>query len=155
MKTELEAQNTTGEEFPRGIFDHWVGQALRLDAKSLCADARRKTGLDTFGDPPLEPALSVLVESLECEAELHPLGRFLMRVHLQDLLASRLKLVAQCQGRAREVEKSSPVAPIFIVGMPRSGSTFLHELLARDEALRAPRFWEVMSPEHAMEADRG
>jgi hypothetical protein len=36
--------------------------------------------------------------------------------------------------------------PVFIVGMPRSGSTFLHQLLAADPMHRAPQVWEVMSP---------
>ncbi len=49
-----------------------------LDSKDLCAEACHRTGLQDFGDPPLERALSVLVESLEREAERHPLGRFLM-----------------------------------------------------------------------------
>ena len=117
--------------------------------------ARRKTRLENFGDPPLEPALPVLMESLEREANLHPLGRFLMRIHLRELLAARLRLVAQYEMRSEELASSVPIAPIFIIGMPRSGSTFLHELLVQDEALRAPRVWEVMSPEHAAQPDRG
>jgi Sulfotransferase family len=56
----------------------------------------------------------------------------------------------------QEDVESSPIArPIFITGAPRSGSTFLHELLAADPALRAPRVWEVMFPVTANEPDRG
>jgi hypothetical protein len=49
----------------------------------LRAEAMRRSGLEDFGDPPIEPALSILVNSLELEADLHPLGRFLLRVHLE------------------------------------------------------------------------
>jgi hypothetical protein len=114
-----------------------------LDSASLCAGARRRAGLADFGKPPLEPALSTLVNSLEREADLHPLGRFLIRTHLRDLLATRLRLRAAWGG---EPECPPIECPIFITGMPRSGSTFLHELLAEDPRNRAPRVWEVMFP---------
>jgi hypothetical protein len=44
------------------------------------------------------------------------------------------------------MEASNIERPIFITGIPRSGSTFLHELLAEDPENRAPRAWEVMFP---------
>jgi hypothetical protein len=154
MKRTLEGQ-ARPEGGRKCLFPARAGKELRLDGDALCDQARRKTGLEDFGEPPLEPALSVLVASLEREANLHPLGRFLMRIHLQELLAARLRFVAQCEARREEITRSNPVAPIFIVGMPRSGSTFLHELLARDEAMRAPRVWAVMSPEDAARPDRG
>src|SRR5581483_2245969 len=69
----------------------WGRKASRLDCEQLCEEARRTTGLDDFGDPPLEPALRVLVASLENEAELHPLGRLLMKFHLRGLLEARLR----------------------------------------------------------------
>jgi hypothetical protein len=119
----------------------------------MCAEAQRRTGLRDFGSPSLEPAFSTLLESLETEAELHPLGRLLMRVHLRDLLETRLRLRAAWCRNAESQENSLIERPMFIVGMPRSGSTFLHELLAEDAANRAPRVWEVMFPIHSRETD--
>lgn len=116
-----------------------------LEAGNLCAAARRKTRLENFGEPAIEPALSILTDSLEHEADLHPLGRFLMRFHLQGLLETRLRLAELWRGR-EDLTSISIQRPIFITGMPRSGSTFLHELLAEDPANRAPRVWEVMFP---------
>ncbi len=125
-----------------------------LDGKGLCAGARRRTGLEDFGDPPLEPALSVLTESLEKEADLHPLGRFLMRMHLKGLLETRLRLNEVWRGQ-RDAMASTPIKrPIFITGMPRSGSTFLHELMAEDPDNRSPRVWEVMFPIPAPAVDQ-
>ena len=117
-----------------------------LDSPRLCALARRRTGLDDFGDPVIEPALSVLVKSLEAEAELRPLGRLLMRIHLLELLETRLRLAADWNGKLAALEAETVKKPLFIVGMPRSGSTFLHELLTADPQHRAPRAWEVMFP---------
>jgi hypothetical protein len=107
--------------------------------------ARRRTGLQDFGDPPVEPVLSILMKSLDEEAELHSLGRFLARIHLCDLLEIRLRLAEAWRTGVQPVgEEFRP--PVFITGMPRSGSTFLHELLSLDPAHRAPRVWEVMYP---------
>jgi hypothetical protein len=117
-----------------------------LESEKLRVAARRKTGLQDFGDPPIEPALSILTTSLEAEANLHPLGRFLMRMHLQGLLETRLKLADAWRHSSSEQNNPPIRRPIFITGMPRSGSTFLHELLAEDPANRAPRIWEVMFP---------
>jgi hypothetical protein len=117
-----------------------------LDSKTLCAKARRRTGLEDFGEPAIERPLEVLVNSLEAEADLHPLGRFLMRVRLQSLLETRLRLINEWRTHSQEFAESSIRRPIFITGMPRSGSSFLHELLTKDPANRAPRVWEVMFP---------
>jgi LPS sulfotransferase NodH len=78
--------------------------------------------------------------------DLHPLGRFLMRSHLRDLLETRLRLADAWKGRLGRLDALPIRCPIFIMGMPRSGSTFLHELLAQDPDNRSPQVWEVMFP---------
>jgi hypothetical protein len=117
-----------------------------LHVEALCAQARQRTGLADFGDPPLEPALSTLVNSLELQADLHPLGRFLMRIHLRGLLETRLRLTQAWREHREAMDASLIQRPVFITGMPRSGSTFLHELMAEDPENRTPRVWEVMFP---------
>ena len=116
-----------------------------LNSTTLVKHAQRRTGLEDFGDPPIEPALSILTNSLEKEANLHPLGRFLMRGHLLGMLETRLRLAAiwrnQPDSMIKPIEK-----PVFVTGMPRSGSTFLHEVLAQDPQNRTPRVWETMFP---------
>src|SRR5215472_15293822 len=113
-----------------------------LNSQVLCAAAQRKTGLKDFGNPAIDPALSTLTNSLETEADLHPLGRFLMRNHLVQLLANRLRLADKWTSERGGVENSPIERPVFVVGMPRTGSTFLHELLAEDPENRVPRVWE-------------
>jgi hypothetical protein len=81
-------QRSTISEWRRFRFRGWGGgcrslgdvlsrQFWPLDSEALCAEARQQTGLTDFGEPPIETALSTLVNSLELEADLHPLGRFL------------------------------------------------------------------------------
>jgi hypothetical protein len=127
-----------GDILSRGLWN--------LEPGHLCAVARRKTRLDEFGDPPIEPALPILTASLEEEADLRPLGRFLMFFHLQGLLETRLRLADLWRGQSEAMASVAIQRPIFITGTPRSGSTFLHELLAEDPDNRAPRVWEVMFP---------
>jgi Sulfotransferase family len=127
---------------------------LPLESEALCARARGRTGLEDFGDPPLEPGLSVLVTSLEHEADLHPLGRFLMHGHLMELLETRLRLAEAWRDQLGALAASPIRRPVFITGMPRSGSTFLHELLSQDPNNRSPRAWEVMFPLPAPESGR-
>jgi hypothetical protein len=126
--------------------DHISRQLWLLEKNGICTEATRRTRLKDFGDPPIDPALTVLLNSLELEADLHPLGRFLMRVHLRDLLATRLRLTQAWTRQSEGPDLSAIERPIFITGMPRAGSTFLHELLTEDPENRAPRVWEVMFP---------
>ena len=55
-----------------------------------------------------------------------------MQVHLRELLETRLQLTQAWSGRPEILDASAIERPIFITVMPRSGSTFLHELLAED-----------------------
>lgn len=126
-----------------------------LDCNALCADVRHRTGLEDYGAPAVEPALSTLVNSLEREAGLHPTGRFLMQNHLRQILETRLRLTEAWKKKSETLAASPIVRPLFITGMPRSGSTFLHELLAEDPDNRAPRVWEVMFPIQAPASTRG
>ena len=68
----------------RTLGDRLSRRLWLLQSEALLTEARRRTGLEDFGNPPIEPALLILVNSLELEADLHTLGRFLMRVHLRD-----------------------------------------------------------------------
>jgi hypothetical protein len=92
----------------------------------------------------VRPGLSALLASLDNEADLHPLGRCMMWHHVVQLLRARSRL-ERCWC-AHDLERAQIVRPLFITGMPRSGSTFLHELLAADPSNRAPRAWEIMAP---------
>src|ERR1700693_752252 len=90
----------------RSLGDRLSRRGWSLQSETLCEESRRRTGLRDFGDPPIEPALSILVNSLELEADLHPLGRFLMRAHLRELLETRLRLAQVWDARSQALEGS-------------------------------------------------
>lgn len=154
-KTMRAASKLVGSAGREALGDAVSRRLWRLESETLCAEARRRTGLADFGEPPIEPALSILLDSLEREANLHPLGRFLMWMHLRGLLETRLRLAELWNQEAAALAASPLSKPVFITGMPRSGSTLLHELLGEDPANRAPRVWEVMFPVPTPASGRG
>ena len=117
-----------------------------LSSGALIDGARRSTGLRDFGpDGPFEDALSVLCDSLEKEAALTPLGRLLTRAMLLQGLGIQLQLQDWIH-RHPEILEHPIEAPLVIIGMPRTGTSILHELLALDPANRCPLSWEVAHP---------
>jgi hypothetical protein len=120
-----------------------VGPAL--DADALTSAAVRQAGLDDFGDIPYEEPLQMVVASLNRDAGLPPERLGAAGATLTGLLVKRLHLV---RDRRDHPELVSEVieAPIFIVGLPRSGSTLLHHLMGQVDGLRVPLYWEMAIP---------
>lgn len=116
-----------------------------FERESLERAARRRTHLDDFGDWPLDEPLTRLLESYRNEARLTTLGRVTVRELLVSLLEQLLHLEAE-RARSPGIADESIEAPVFVVGLPRTGTTLLHGLLSADPASRAPLAWEVMYP---------
>jgi hypothetical protein len=103
------------------------------------------TGLDDFGDRSYRPALEALTEALNREARLSPGGVLEASQTIRGALTTRLYL--QDQGRWHpEIDGVDLGGPLFVIGLPRTGSSFLHALLSRHIGLRAPLLWELMYP---------
>jgi len=118
---------------------------VRLDEASLLAEASRRARLDDFGDDGFRDPLRRLLASYESEARLTLLGRLIARRDAVRLLENRLHLVDTCR-RHPEIAAEPVRAPIVVVGLPRTGTTVLHALLAQDPENRVPMTWEVMHP---------
>jgi len=118
---------------------------LKLDEGGLLRAAQRKTGLSDFGPDEFRAPLAVFMKSLEEEAKLTLMGRILTRRDVFVLLCNRLQIVDAFR-RHPEIEKEAIREPLFIVGLSRSGTSILHELLARDPSLRALASWEARYP---------
>jgi hypothetical protein len=123
-----------------------LGRRLpRLDGEALLAAARAQTQLDDFGPDGFREGLRVLLHSLETEAELTTLGRVLARGQILGLLTNRLRLVDH-RKRHPELADEEIRRPLFVLGLPRTGTTILYGLLAQDSAHRSPLTWEVSFP---------
>lgn len=126
----------------------------RLTPAALLEAARDRTGLDDFGDPDFRTPFRILVRAYETEAELTALGRHATRTDAVRLLSNRLRLVED-RKRHRAVAREEIRAPVVILGLPRTGTTLLHNLLTLDPANRVPRTWETMFLPPVEAGDRG
>lgn len=119
--------------------------------ENLLDAARRKAALDDFGNPPPGEPLRRLTESMEAEARLNPMGRLATRHDLIRLLVNRLRMEEDRKRNPGIVEEEIR-RPIVITGLPRTGTTLLHSLLALDPACRVPLTWETVYPSPPPEA---
>jgi hypothetical protein len=102
-------------------------------------------GIADFGDDAFVEPLDVLVRGFEEEAELTVLGRWITRRFVLRMLEVRLQMVAYLRTdpgvRDEEIRE-----PLFVTGVPRTGTTILHALLAQDPAHRVTEGWELLRP---------
>jgi hypothetical protein len=122
-----------------------VGVRTSLAEESLVRAAQRETGLSFFGEESFRVPMRVALHSLETEARLHPVGRFMARAVLARNLANRLRLQA-LRDRQPEIFQIDVERPVFIVGLQRTGTTFLQRMLARHPSLRSLTSWEATNP---------
>ncbi len=122
-----------------------LNAAVHFDAEELIATARADTGLEDFGGESFREGLEVLCRSLSGEARLTPAGGPRAREYLLRLLGNRLQ-IEQWWRTHPELEAEEVRAPIFVLGLPRTGTTALSALLARDPDTRSLRTWESGAP---------
>ena len=137
------------------VADHCAG-ALGLlsrpfSVERLIAAAERQTGLRAPDEALREP-LKRLLESFIQEADLSCVGRAAVRWDTLRFLGNGLRLRAAEQQHPSI--RAEPIdGPIFITGLPRSGTTFLHRLMLEDAQNRAPLVWETIYPIAGADAD--
>ena len=114
--------------------------------EDLHASATRITGLTDFGNDDYGDGLAVLLESYESEADLTPTGRRAARAGLRGALAARL--LCEAGWAAHPEHAAVPIErPIFVTGLPRSGTTALHRLLTADPGHQGLELWLAEVPQ--------
>ena len=114
-----------------------------LNADALLADAQARTGLTDWGDDTLPGRFATAVAHLGA-AGMDAEGQRAAAAVCSGLLTSRLEFFEDRQ--RYPVADEAVVAPLFVTGEPRTGTTLMHALMAVDPDARALRFWEVMYP---------
>jgi hypothetical protein len=129
----------------QAFFDGACSMEVDLDPEALVARARAETGLSDFGDDTVLERLAAQVGAVDADRGLAGLGRFIVAERLLGLLQARLRFedFVRRHPEALEIELEPPV---IVVGLPRSGTTHLVNLLARDARLRSMPWWEVAEP---------
>ena len=116
-----------------------------IEASALIAEARSRTGLQNFGNDSFREPLDRLLASVNRESRFSEFGAVAFRAMLVQPLVNRLE-VEEWYRRHPEIDAEEIIAPSFIVGLPRTGSTLLSNLLALDPATRSLRVWESSAP---------
>ncbi|MGP0029824.1 MAG: sulfotransferase family protein [Acidimicrobiales bacterium] len=122
-----------------------AGAGLSLEPEALMDAAKAETGLDDFGSDDFLPRLDVLCRCLREEARLNDAGVLAQSAFLTGLLRNRL-LLEDLITRHPEILDEKVERPIVICGLPRTGTTHLHNLISSDPALRSLPYWESLEP---------
>jgi len=134
----LRAMNQEGSYFN-------LAAVVPLDEASLLLHACQTTGLDDFGDERWRQPFRVLIKALEEEAQLTLMGRLMARSDIILWLSTRLQVTATLKEHPQILDEEI-TSPMFIVGLPRSGTSILFELLAQDPDVGVPLMWEALQP---------
>jgi hypothetical protein len=134
------------------LFNGVVGSLSRVgllrsefDPQALEAQAR-KPGLGRdFGSNRYRTPLEILCRDYSQDAELTPLGRLVCSKSLVHQLQNRL-MIQQALQSDPGIQQEEIRRPLFVLGLPRTGTTLLFNLLAEDPQSRPLMFWESLSP---------
>ncbi|NUS45110.1 MAG: sulfotransferase [Mycobacteriaceae bacterium] len=114
--------------------------------EDLHASATKACGLSDFGGDEHHEALGVLLESYRRDAGLTEQGSKMFRYFLRGALVARA--LSEASWHANPEFAATPVErPIFVTGLPRTGTTALHRLLAADPAHQALEMWLAEFPQ--------
>ena len=116
-----------------------------LDARSIVKKAKKDANYAGEVSNELVVGLEQLVHSINKESRINAFGSIALKGLLKRTLTSRLK-VEQSLHDNPDILQSKITAPVFIIGMPRTGTTILHSLLHEDVNHRSPLAWECLLP---------
>lgn len=119
--------------------------SLTFTVEALCLQATQETGLSNFGDPGFRERLALLLDVLRSDHPLSPAGEVTTHFALSSFLRNRLRL-EDLLARHPEIAEIELVPPIIIAGLPRSGTTHLHNLISADPNMRSLPYWEALEP---------
>ena len=115
-----------------------------MQASDIIAKAREATGLFDLGDPAVLEGLERLVDSSNREARLSELGAQRWEANAVGFLSNRLRIVDYLNKHPELLER--PIEPpMFVFGLPRTGTTLTINLLNADPATRCLLRWEALN----------
>jgi hypothetical protein len=129
----------------RTALDYVATLDTSLPVDAMIDEAVARAGCNEFGDLSFRTRLDAMITAVEADEGLGPLGRLAIRQRTVRLLTQRL-CVEELLGRRPEVRDIEIVDPIIVLGLPRSGTTHLVNLIAADTRLRSLPYWESREP---------
>jgi len=129
----------------QAIYDFACSLEIDVSVEGVVDAATQTTGLDHFDDPTVLDRLRAQVDAVNADGGLSGLGRLIVRQRFEGLLRARLRFddFVRRYPEALDVDLEPPVN---VVGLPRSGTTHLVNLLAADTRFRSLPWWECGEP---------
>ncbi len=124
---------------------------MTFDAGQLEEGARAATGLEDFGSPYYREGLERIVDALNTEADLNDIGRVIQHATISNALIQRLR-IEDTYAQHPDIDNEVIGGPVFVIGLPRTGTTALSQLVAADPQFRSLRMWESQAPTPPPEA---
>jgi hypothetical protein len=118
---------------------------VTFSEEGVLEEARKRTGLSDFGSPDFLPRLRVWLEAAREDDNLSSVGRIGVYSDIVRYASTRLR-VEDIVARHPEILDVEIERPIIIVGLPRSGTTHLLNLISADTRLRSLPYWESLEP---------
>ena len=141
-------------DFQKGALAYAETLELDLGVDAVLADAVRATGLDDFGPDDFRERLALWLSEPDVDPDRTQLGRLMLRNDCVRHASNRLRIHRLLQEHP-EIRDLEIRAPIIVVGLPRSGTTHLVNLIAADGRLRSMPLWEGQAPVAEENATRG
>jgi hypothetical protein len=116
-----------------------------IDPDLLVEKARQFARSDDFLGEAWQTPMRVLLSSIEAESALHPSRTERLMAEMLALLVTRSRMAALLQRRP-EIAEIDLGSPLVITGLPRTGTTLLHNMMARCPGNRSYRLWELRTP---------
>ena len=119
--------------------------SIKLNADKIILKSKKRADFNGNLPKQLEIGLRKIINAINLEANLNTFGSIAAKVLFERTLTERLK-IEQILENDQEIERIKIKQPIFIIGMPRTGTSILHALLHEDENNRSPLVWECLLP---------
>jgi len=129
----------------QSVLDYGRTLEVSLAEDELVARARSTTGLTDLGPDGFRPRLRAHLAAIEGDTGLNNLSRLTQQRRIVRLLSSRLALTELLRLHP-EITDIEIERPLIVVGLPRSGTTHLVNLIAADQRRRALPYWESQEP---------
>ena len=122
-----------------------LADQIELSPEAVLGAATAQSGLSDFGSDEFREPLEVLCRAMDTEADFSPMGKLSQFSQLTAFAVNRLRIELYIKDHPDALDV--PVdRPIVIAGLPRTGTTHLHNLISADPALRSLPWWESLEP---------
>jgi len=141
--TDLRSPQLT--EGQRQALAYAEANPVPLTVEAVLGAAMQATGLSDFGPEDFRERLGRLIDEWNADTKMFAISRMMLFGYVLRYAKNRL-LIQDVLRKHPEIHDEQIERPIIVVGLPRSGTTHLLNLLGADTRLRSMPLWETYEP---------